>query len=177
MTSPSSMHKTGHSKLGRWDNPERWGGEGGGGSSFTFKLINQFFKKESASVSRFSPVWLFATLWTVARQAPPSMGFSGQEYWSGVPFPSLGDLPHPGPEPMSPILQTDIVCVFKKIEIPLLSLSQYHFPPQWVNYCSQSDTCLSGHYVCVCVCVCVCVYTYIYRHTLETHRFCSRPPR
>ena len=41
-------------------------------------------------LSRFSHVWLFATLWTVARQAPLSMGFSRQEYWSGLPFPPLG---------------------------------------------------------------------------------------
>ena len=41
------------------------------------------------------------TLWTVAPQAPLSMGFSRQEYWSGLPFPSLGDLPDPGIEPVS----------------------------------------------------------------------------
>ena len=41
-------------------------------------------------------VQLFVTLWTVAYQAPPSLGFSSQEYWSGVPFPSSGDLPNPG---------------------------------------------------------------------------------
>ena len=39
---------------------------------------------------------LFVTPWTVAHQAPPSMGFSRQEYWSGLPFPSSGDLPDPG---------------------------------------------------------------------------------
>ena len=50
---------------------------------------------------------LFATPWTVAYQAPPSMGFSKQEYWSGVPFPSLGALPSPGIEPRSPALQAD----------------------------------------------------------------------
>ena len=43
-------------------------------------------------LSRFSRVRLFATLWTVARQAPLSMGFSRQEYWSGLPCPPLGDL-------------------------------------------------------------------------------------
>ena len=43
----------------------------------------------------------FVTPWTVARQAPLSMGFSRQEYWSGLPFPSPGDLPDPGMEPMS----------------------------------------------------------------------------
>ena len=46
-------------------------------------------------------------LWTVAHQAPPSMGFSGQEHWSGLPFPSPGDLPNPGIEPRSPALQAD----------------------------------------------------------------------
>ena len=43
-----------------------------------------------------------ATPWTVARQAPLSMGFSRQEYWSGLPFPSPGDLPNPGIEPREP---------------------------------------------------------------------------
>ena len=47
-------------------------------------------------VKSLSRVRLFATPWTVAYQAPTSMGFSRQEYWSGVPFPSPGDLPNPG---------------------------------------------------------------------------------
>ena len=47
------------------------------------------------------------TPWTVAHQAPLSMAFSGQEYWSGSPFPSPGDLPDPGMEPRSPALQAD----------------------------------------------------------------------
>ena len=54
-----------------------------------------------------SHVQLFATPWTVAYQAPLSMGFSRQEYWSGLPFPSPGDLPNPGIEPGSPALQAD----------------------------------------------------------------------
>ena len=54
-----------------------------------------------------SRVRLFAIPWTVAYQAPPSVEFSRQEYWSGLPFPSLGDLPYPGMEPRSPTLQTD----------------------------------------------------------------------
>ena len=58
-------------------------------------------------VKSLSRVRLFATLWTVAHQAPPSMGFSRQEYWSGLPFPSSGDLPNPGIEPRSPTLQAD----------------------------------------------------------------------
>ena len=54
-----------------------------------------------------SRVRFFATPWTVAYQAPPSMGFSRQEYWSGLPFPFSGDLPYPGIEPGSPTFQAD----------------------------------------------------------------------
>ena len=57
-----------------------------------------------------SRIQLFATLWTVARQAPLSMEFSKQEYWSGLPFPPPGDLPDPGIElesPAFPALQAD----------------------------------------------------------------------
>ena len=49
----------------------------------------------------------FESSWTVANQAPLSMGFSGQEYWSGLPFPTPGDLPNPGIEAGSPALQAD----------------------------------------------------------------------
>ena len=58
-------------------------------------------------LSHFSRVRLFETLWTIAHQAPLSMGFSRQEYWSGLPCPPPGDLPDPGIEPMSPALQVD----------------------------------------------------------------------
>ena len=54
-----------------------------------------------------SHVQLFAIPWTVALQAPLSMGFSMQEYWSQLPLPSLGDLPDPGIKPGSPTLQAD----------------------------------------------------------------------
>ena len=57
-------------------------------------------------LSRFSHVQLFAILWTVACQVPLSMGFSRQEYWSGLSFPSPGDLSDPGIKPeslMSPV--------------------------------------------------------------------------
>jgi len=54
-----------------------------------------------------SRVWLFVTPWTVAHQAPLSMEFSRQEYWSGLPFPSPEDLPNPGIKPRSPALQAD----------------------------------------------------------------------
>ena len=58
-------------------------------------------------LSHFSRVWLFATLWAVALQAPLSMGLSLQKFWSGLPFPSQGDLPDPGIEPRPPALQAD----------------------------------------------------------------------
>ena len=63
--------------------------------------------KVKVKVKLLSCVRLFATTWTIAHQAPPSMGFSRQEYWSGLPFPSPGDLPIPGTEPGSPALQAD----------------------------------------------------------------------
>ena len=56
------------------------------------------------NVKSLNHVQLLATPWTIAHQAPPSMGFSSQEYWSGLPFPSPGDLPNPGIEPGSPAL-------------------------------------------------------------------------
>jgi len=55
-------------------------------------------------VKSLSRVWLFATPWTVAYQAPLSMGFSRQEYWSGLPFPSPRDIPNPGIEPRDCLL-------------------------------------------------------------------------
>ena len=55
-------------------------------------------------LSRFSRVQLCVTLWTAACQTPLSMGFSRQQYWSGLPFPSPGDLPNPGIEPTFPEL-------------------------------------------------------------------------
>ena len=54
-----------------------------------------------------SRAWLFATFQTVAHQAPLPMGFSRQEYWSGLPCPPPGDLPNPGIVPRSPTLQAD----------------------------------------------------------------------
>ena len=78
-------------------------------------------------------VQLFATPWTVAYQAPPSMGFSRQEYWSGLPFPSPRDLPNPRIKPGSSTLQADALpseppgkskryevnAIFKKVKLYL----------------------------------------------------------
>ena len=60
-----------------------------------------------SSVQLLSCVRLFVTPWTVACQPPLSLGFSRQEYWNGLPFPSPGDLPNPRIEPRSPTLQAD----------------------------------------------------------------------
>ena len=63
--------------------------------------------REDVKVESLSHVRLSVTPWTVAYQAPPSMGFSRQEYWSGLPFPSPEDLPNLGIEPGSPALQAN----------------------------------------------------------------------
>ena len=84
------------------------------------------------TVKLLSHVRLFAIPWTVAYQAPPSMGFSRQEYWSGLPFPSPGDLPSPGIKPRSPSLQADAL----PSELP------------------------GKPYICIYVAIYVCIYIY-----------------
>ena len=69
-------------------------------------LAQGHFTRENESVSH-SLCLLFETPWAVALQAPLSMGFSRQEYWSGLPSPSPGDLPDPGIKPRSPTLWAD----------------------------------------------------------------------
>ena len=73
-------------------------------------LFSQFWLTHGVCahvLSHFSCVWLFANLWPITHQASLSMAFSRHEYWSGLPCPSLGDLPNPGIEPRSPALQAD----------------------------------------------------------------------
>ena len=65
--------------------------------------LNSHVVREN-EVKLLSHVQLFAMPWTVAYQVPPSIGFSRQEYWSGLPFPSPGGLSNPGIEPGSPAL-------------------------------------------------------------------------
>ena len=77
----------------------RWGNWGS-------KFRQNLAKKEKVNVL-LSHVQLFGTPWTVACQAPLSMGFSGQDYWSGLPSPSPGDLPDPGNAPGSLALQAN----------------------------------------------------------------------
>ena len=76
-------------------------------------------------VKLLSRVRLFATPWTVAYQAPPSMEFSRQEQWNGLPFPSPVGLPDPGIEPRSPALQADAL----PSELPQVIIRQWvQFP-------------------------------------------------
>ena len=81
--------------------------------SLSFSIVEKFLclcKILSSSSSRSEVAKSGPTLgtpWTVACQAPLSVGFSRQEYWSGLPFPSPGDLPNLGIEPRSPALQAD----------------------------------------------------------------------
>ena len=100
-------------------------------------------------------VWLFMTLWTVACQVPLFRGFSRQEYWSGLPFPSPGDCPRPGIKPTSPVNS-----------LPLSHRTGFNpsRPRDWTRVSCIS--CIAGGFfttealekpVCVCVCVCVCV--------------------
>ena len=71
---------------------------------FTVRLLHPYMTTGKAIVKLLSHVRLFATPWAVDYQASLSMGFSRQEYWSGVPLPSPGDLPDPGIEPGSAAL-------------------------------------------------------------------------
>ena len=80
-------------------------------------------------LSHFSHVWLFVAPWTVARQAPLSMGFSRQEYWSGWPCPPPGDLPTPGIEPMavtSPALANGLFTTSAIRDCTFLTLLAHH---------------------------------------------------
>ena len=78
------------------------------------------------------------TVWTVACQASLSTGFSRQEYWSGLPFPSPGDLPNPGIEPGSPALEADALTSFLGPSCSLL-ISYLHC----FSFSSVAQSCLT----------------------------------
>ena len=102
----------------------------------------------------FSRIQLFVTPWTVAQQAHLSMGFPRQEYWSGLPFPPPGDLPHPGMEfmpPVSPTLAGEFFTSWAIREaltkspkcIPLVfCLSKLFQLPQWPLSTYQQALCI-----------------------------------
>ena len=88
-------------------------------------LASGSIRRKWSEVKSLSRVQLFATPWTVDYQAPPSMGFSRQECWSGLPLPSPGDFPNPGNEPGSPALQADALPWEPSGKFPLFSHSVY----------------------------------------------------
>ena len=91
------------------------------------KSLDGLITRILSEVKSLSRVQLFATPWTVAYKAPPSMGFSRQEYWSGLPFPSPGDLPDPGIEPRSPALQKDSLPAEPQVKPRILERVAYPF--------------------------------------------------
>ena len=85
-----------------------------------------------------SHVWLFVTPWTVAYHSPPSMGFSRQEYWSGLPFPPPEDLSAPGIEPRFPTLEMKDEWVDYKVITLLWLSSDYYSNGQFTNHLLNS---------------------------------------
>ena len=94
---------------------------------------NQLLKSLSSSSFSLSCVLLFVTTWIVAHQAPVSMEFSRQGYWSGLPFPPPGDLPDPGIEPTSP----SVSWTGRRI--------LYHLPNDWDESKRQLPNFLISH--------------------------------
>ena len=90
-------------------------------------------------LSHFSPIWLFAILWTVTQQAPLSMGFFRQEYWSGLPCPPPGDLPDSGIKPASPTL-VDGFFTTTPLGRPFLMIFAINFHHIWeTKYWGKSE--------------------------------------
>ena len=99
--------------------------------------------KAKVKVKSLSCVRLFVTPWTVAHQAPLSMGFSRQEYWCGLPFPSPGDLPNPGIEPRSPTLKAEAL-TSEPPEKPLGKFEYFRFST--IMHCDCQTQNLASNY-------------------------------
>ena len=95
----------------------------------------------------FSLIQVFATPWAVALQAPLSVGFSRQEYWSGLTFPSPGDLPHPGIEPMSLVSPALVGEFFTTGATDIKTVR-----------CAHSETKLVGKWIEKLVVICECLW-------------------
>ena len=123
--------------------------------SLAWRILTITLLAYESEVSRH--IRFFVTPCTVAHQAPPSMGFSRQEYWSGLPFPSPGDLPDPGIEPRSPALQEDALTseppgkwdpktyfLFSKIHLNQILSNQVHSMYSWpwiLSICLKKVNC------------------------------------
>ena len=102
-------------------------------------------------LSCFSCVWLFETLWAIARQPPLSMGFSRQEYWSGLPGPPPGDLPDPGIEPqslISPILAGGFFTTSATWEAPNCTYFKYNLWWALTYACTCETITIESEYTC-----------------------------
>ena len=86
------------------------------------------YKPKEVKVKLLSHVRLFVTLWTVVYQSPLSIGFSRQEYWSGLPFPSPGDLPNPGIEPGSPTSRQTLYHLSHQRSLNYLNINLNYIP-------------------------------------------------
>ena len=104
------------------------------GSSISVFFLKKIYHsyKQYVHACVLSQVQLFATLWTADHQAPLSMGFSRQKYWSGLPFPPPGDLPHPGIEPKSPVSAALTGRVFTPV-LPEKLFKQYKLEEKSLN--------------------------------------------
>ena len=118
-----------------------------------------------SEVKSLSRVQLFATPWTIAYQAPPSMGFSRQEYRSGLPFPSPGDLPNPGIEPGSPAFQVDALTAEPPREAPMA------FPIQGSNLNVLSPVLADGFFITSTTCEAPNLSLPSYKHRTFLHLF------
>ena len=107
------------------------------------------FLLQRVKVKSLSRVRLFATPWTLAHQVPPSMGFSRQEYWSGLPLPSPGDLPDPGIEPRSPTLRASEL-PGKNWDSGLQWLSPGDLPDPEIKPMSLTSPALAGGFLTTC---------------------------
>ena len=107
----------------------------------TIQVLNNFIPQEVCIkvVKSLSHVRLFVTPWTVAYQTLPSMEFFRQECWSGLLFPSPGDLPDPGIEPRSPTLQADALPSESPGNPPVF----IQFSPRSTHRCLERETCLT----------------------------------
>ena len=126
-----------------------------------------YFFYNPVKVKSLSCVQLFATPWTLAHQAPSSMVFSRQEYWSGLPFPSPRDLPNPGIKPQSPALQADalpaeppgiqwMLAIWSLVPLPFLN-------PAWLSRSSQLKPGLENfehYFASMWECNCAVVWTF-----------------
>ena len=140
-----------------WFTPEQWFWgwfcSPQGTVSNTWRHI--WFPWLKVKVKLLSRILLFVTSWTVAYQAPQSMGFSRQEYWSGVPFPSPGDLSDPGIKPMGDL---------GSIRSHMIEPGFNHMPI--VGICFTVWANRDAYYVCICIhayAYYVCIY-YVYAY-------------